>query len=77
MTIDGTPTGYPARAIALRPYRDDSIAPRVRVPTSDPAGYREGEPVSPGCVNGVVVASSTKPSRRRIGRLSGEASTCR
>ena len=31
----------------------------------------------PGWVNGVVVASSTKPRRRRIGRLSGEASTCR
>jgi hypothetical protein len=31
----------------------------------------------PACVNGVVVASTTKPNRCRTGRLSGEASTCR
>jgi hypothetical protein len=35
------------------------------------------QPSAPGWVNGVVVASSTKPSRWRIGRLSAEASTCR
>ena len=42
------------------------------------AGSRRiGGGTYPWCTNGVVVASSTKPSRCRIGRLSGEASTWR
>jgi hypothetical protein len=35
------------------------------------------QPAPPRWMNGVVVASSTNPSRWRIGRLSGEASTWR
>ena len=38
---------------------------------------RRRQPARPGCMNGVVVASSTKPSRWKMGLLSADASACR
>ncbi len=62
---------HPGNARTRAADRDD----RARK-AEGPVGAGLGH-IFPGCLNGVVVPSSTNPSRLRIGRLAGEASTWR